>query len=157
MSAGSATPEGKPSARELIHSLLHADHFINGAGYDLARLRLIAAIEARDALHAETLEALEKNLRTMAEDSTDRISKLTAERNIARAALQHGEERERVLREALEKWPCRACDGKKVKAVRVPGRYDYQKLPCKACEGTGVHGIARRALATAQAMKDGTK
>lgn len=169
---GSATPEGKPTAREVARKLAHsirpaqmgtcvyiADNRPHGMWCDRVTQELTAAIEQdrarRDALHAETLR------REVQAQATSDAGSFAAERAElqrlvadARAALQRGEEREKVMLATLRSigfdvrgevtW-CGSCGD----LVDVCDADIERGGNCDGWE-------ARRALATAQAMKEGS-
>lgn len=61
------------------------------------------------------------------------------------------EERIAGLVEALGKWPCGECHGSGVFHATVNGA--FRRSACFSCKGTGVHRIARAALATTKATE----
>jgi hypothetical protein len=58
---------------------------------------------------------------------------------------------DRRLREALEEWTCRECNGTGKMAVERCGDADYK---CRACSGHGIHPIAHRALSGGEGEGD---
>lgn len=113
---------------------------------EMAALEL--AVSLRDALHAETLASLRDDLE-LAKAANDGGNELLRE---ARAALEHGEARERVMREALEALADRPAAmtayGPKCTLCYVHGGGHDAACPVR---------VATDALATAQAMKEAAK
>lgn len=154
-SKGSATPEGggRPDARTLARRIvlaLNDQHRLAGYTEDEVAL-VIGFVEqdrtARDALHAETFQRqLDEHAYTAGE-----LFKAQDALKVARAALQHGEERERVMREALEVLADRPAAmtvyGPKCTLCYIHGGGHDAACPVRA---------AADALAAAQAMKEGS-
>lgn len=73
--------------------------------------------------------------------------------------LRQAQERETALLEALAKWSCHYCHGRKTNPCRCDGQACRPgcdtSAPCRVCKGTGLNEIAARALSGEQGTEAG--